>query len=47
VAAALSNSPFWMLVFIILGIVAFAVQFMHNRNWEAQTYNRMSEAPTP
>ena len=47
VAAALKNSPFWMLVFIILGIVAFAVQYMHNRAWEVQTYNRMSETTTP
>jgi hypothetical protein len=46
VAVALQNSPFWMLVFIILGVVAFAVQFVHNRNWEVQTYNRMGE-PTP
>ena len=47
VAVALQNSPFWMLVFIILGIVAFAVQYMHNRSWEVQTYNRMSETTTP
>jgi len=47
VAVALKNSPFWMIVFIILGIVAFAVQYMHNRSWEVQTYNRMSETTTP
>ena len=47
VAVALKNSPFWMLVFIILGIVAFVVQYMHNRSWEVQTYNRMSETTTP
>ena len=47
VAAALKNSPFWMIVFIILGIVAFVVQYMHNRSWEVQTYNRMSETTTP
>jgi len=47
VAVALKNSPFWMIVFIILGIVAFVVQYMHNRSWEVQTYNRMSETTTP
>jgi hypothetical protein len=47
VAVALKNSPFWMLVFIILGIVAFVVQYMHNRAWEVQTYNRLSETTTP
>ncbi len=47
VAVALKNSPFWMIVFIILGIVAFVVQYMHNRSWEVQTYNRMSEPTTP
>ena len=47
VAVALKNSPFWMIVFIILGIVAFVVQYMHNRSWEVQTYNRMSETTAP
>jgi hypothetical protein len=47
VAVALKNSPFWMLVFIILGIVAYVVQYMHNRAWEVQTYNRLSETTTP
>ncbi len=46
VAAALKASPFWMIVFIILGIVAFAAQYVNNRAWEVKTYNRMSEAPT-
>jgi hypothetical protein len=47
VAAALKNSPFWMIVFIILGIVAFVAQYMNNRSWEVKTYNRMSETTTP
>lgn len=42
----LKNSPFWAIVFIVLGIVAFAAQYMNNRSWEVKTYNRMSE-PTP
>jgi hypothetical protein len=40
----LNNSPFWAIVFIVLGIVAFAAQYMHNRSWEVKTYNRMSES---
>ena len=47
VAAALKASPFWMIVFIILGIVAFAAQYVNNRGWEVKTYNRMSETTTP
>ena len=47
VAVALKASPFWMIVFIILGIVAFAAQYIHNRGWEVQTYNRMSGTTTP
>ena len=43
----LNNSPFWAIVFIVLGLVAFAAQFMHNRSWELKTYNRMSEPTTP
>lgn len=42
VAYALQNSPFWMIVFIVLGIVAFAAQFSSNRAYELQTYNRMA-----
>jgi hypothetical protein len=38
----LNTSPFWLIVFIVLGIVGFAAQFMNNRSWEAQTYNRMA-----
>ncbi|NTU64421.1 MAG: hypothetical protein HGB05_13735, partial [Chloroflexi bacterium] len=46
VAAALKNSPFWMIVFVVLGIVAFAAQWQNNRSFEQKTYNRMAE-PTP
>jgi len=46
VAAALKNSPFWMIVFIVLGIVAFVAQWQNNRSFEQKTYNRMAE-PTP
>ncbi len=40
----LKNSPFWAIVYIVLGIVAFAAQYMNNRSWELKTYNRMSES---
>jgi hypothetical protein len=39
----LSNSPFWLIVFLVLGIAGFVLQYMHNRSWELQTYNRMSD----
>ena len=42
VAAALKASPFWMIVFIVLGVAAFFAQWQNNRNWEAKTYNRLS-----
>ncbi len=38
----LKSSPFWLIVFVVLGVVGFVLQMMHNRSWEAQTYNRMS-----
>src|SRR5512136_2843781 len=34
VAVALKASPFWMLVFIVLGIVAFVAQVRNDRSWE-------------
>ena len=42
----LNNSPFWLIVFVVLGIAGFVLQVMHNRSFEVKTYNRMS-APTP
>jgi Ni,Fe-hydrogenase I cytochrome b subunit len=44
VGAALQASPFWMLVFIVLAVVAFFAQWQNNRSWEVQTYDRMSTA---
>ncbi len=37
----LNSSPFWLIVFLVLGIAGFVLQYMHNRAWEVQTYNRM------
>jgi len=42
VQIALQLSPFWAIVFIVLAVVGFALQYLHNRAWEVQTYNRMS-----
>jgi hypothetical protein len=42
----LDNSPFWLIVALVLGLAGFVLQYMHNRSFELQTYNRMSE-PTP
>ena len=39
----LNNSPFWLIVFLVLGIAGFVLQYMHNRSWEVQTYNRMPD----
>jgi hypothetical protein len=38
----LSTSPFWLIVFIVLAVAGFVLQYMHNRAWELQTYNRMN-----
>jgi hypothetical protein len=43
----LSSSPFWLIVFLVLGVAGFVLQYMHNRAWEVQTYNRMSATTTP
>ena len=42
VAAALKNSPFWMIVFIVVGAMGLIAQIQNNRRFEAQTYNRMA-----
>jgi Domain of unknown function (DUF4203) len=43
----LSNSPFWVIVFLILGVAGFVLQGVHNRNWEMRTYKRLASATTP
>jgi Ni,Fe-hydrogenase I cytochrome b subunit len=45
VAAALKNSPFWMIVFIVVGAMGLIAQIQNNRSFEAQTYNRMTTTP--
>ena len=42
VAAALKNSPFWMIVFIVLGALGLRRAVQGNRAYEAKTYNRMA-----
>jgi Ni,Fe-hydrogenase I cytochrome b subunit len=42
VAAALKNSPFWMIVFIVVGAMGLVAQIQNNRSFEAKTYNRMA-----
>ncbi len=38
----LKTQPFWAIVFAVLGIAGFVLQIMHNRSFEAETYNRMA-----
>jgi hypothetical protein len=38
----LNNSPFWLIVFLVLGIAGFVLQVLHNRSWETRMYNRMT-----
>ena len=42
VQLALKASPFWTIVFFILGIVGFVAQALHNRAWAIEPYNRMN-----
>jgi Ni,Fe-hydrogenase I cytochrome b subunit len=42
VAAALKNSPLWMIVFIVVGAMGLIAQIQNNRSFEAKTYNRMT-----
>jgi hypothetical protein len=43
----LSSSPFWVMVFLLLGVAGFVLQGIHNRNWEMRTYKRLASATTP
>ena len=38
----LKASPFWVIVFLVLGIAGFVLQGLHNRAWEVQVYDRMA-----
>ncbi len=43
----LQASPFWLIVFIILGVAGFLIQWQHNKVWTVAEYNRLEvEIPT-
>ena len=39
-SAALQGSPFWMIIYIGLGLLAFAAQYATSRAYEIQSYDR-------
>ena len=39
-SAALQGLPFWMIIYIGLGLLAFAAQYMSSRAYEIQSYDR-------
>jgi hypothetical protein len=41
----LQNQPFWLIVFIVLGVLGLVAQIQNDRRFEVKTYNRMT-APT-
>lgn len=44
VRAIMNDSPIWTILFIVLAIAGIASQVSVNRNFEVETYNRMSTA---
>lgn len=42
VAVVIRNQPFWFIVFIIIAVVGFAVQYQSSRDVEVTVYNRMT-----
>jgi hypothetical protein len=43
VNAVLSDSPLWMILYIVIAILGIAGQMASTRRWEVQTYNRWDE----
>ncbi len=41
----LNNSPFWLIVFIVLGVLGLVAQIRNDRNFEVNSYNRMASTP--
>ncbi len=40
----LTSGPFiWTLLFLLMAIGGIVFQIMANRNWEVETYNRLTE----
>jgi hypothetical protein len=40
----LNNSPFWLIVFVVLVVLGAVAQIRNDRNFEVRTYNRMTAA---
>jgi hypothetical protein len=38
----LANSPFWLIVFVVVAGLGFAAQWRNDRRFEVETYNRLS-----
>jgi hypothetical protein len=38
----LDNSPIWLIVFIVLGVMGLVAQIQNDRRFEVSTYNRMT-----
>src|SRR5512136_694660 len=38
----LSNSPFWLIVFVVLGVLGWVAQIRNDRRFEVSTYNRLT-----
>jgi hypothetical protein len=43
VRQAIADSPFWLITFLILAVVAFVAQVMSTRSWVIEDYNRWDE----
>ena len=43
VQSALQDSPFWMMIFVVVAALGIVVQFVSSRRQEIETYNRWKE----
>jgi hypothetical protein len=43
VRAVLQDSPFWMIIFIVVAVLGIIVQFATSRFWQIESYNRWDE----
>lgn len=43
VHAVLSDSPLWLILFIVIAILGFGAQYLLSRSWKIEEYNRLEE----
>jgi hypothetical protein len=43
VRSVLQDSPFWLIIFIVVAVLGFLIQFATSRSWQIESYDRWDD----